>query len=251
MCREGLTSGTGVRSLAVGIRRNSTIAVVAALGVIAGCSSAETPSSDRPPSISHISANYGADTPTGASGKTTPRPELGETSTPTRSPTKEPSPTPTHTKTTEPDKKPSRSPTQSASPPDPTSQPDPIAVLEDEAVELTNKERERRGCGPLKTNDRLRTAARGHSEDMAARDYFNHTSPDGDGPGERAEAAGYDAWGGENIAMGYASAEDVVAGWMNSEGHRENILNCDFQAIGVGLADSARGEYWTQMFGYE
>ena len=87
---------------------------------------------------------------------------------------------------------------------------------------------------------------------MAARDYFDHESPEGDGPGDRAAAQGYPDWSGENIAMGYATAESVVAGWMDSRGHRRNILECGSVAIGVGAVDSGdpqRGIYWTQMFG--
>lgn len=237
--------------LAVGNCRKLTVAAIAALGMVAGCSG-ETAPSDRVPSISHISANYDAGEPTRHPSDPIHQPELGESGTPTHTPTEEQSPTPTPTKTTEPSK--SSSPSSSASPsssPGESPQSNPIAVLEDEAIELTNDERTQQGCKPLRPNERLHTAARSHSEDMAARDYFSHTSPDGDSPGDRAAAAGYDAWAGENIAMGYESAEDVVEGWMNSEGHRKNILNCDFRTIGVGLADSARGKYWTQSFGYE
>jgi uncharacterized protein YkwD len=117
-------------------------------------------------------------------------------------------------------------------------------------VELTNAERKKQGCNPVEPDDRLDEASVGHSEDMADRDYFDHSTPEGVGPGERADDAGYDAWGAENIAMGYRTAEDVMEGWMNSEGHRRNILNCDLADIGVGIADSSRGLYWTQMFGF-
>jgi uncharacterized protein YkwD len=104
----------------------------------------------------------------------------------------------------------------------------------------------------LRTDDRLVAAARGHSVDMATRDYFDHESPEGEGPGERAAAEGYPDWSGENIAMGYSTPEAVVEGWMDSPGHRRNILDCTSVAIGVGAADSGdagRGIYWTQMFG--
>ncbi|BAU87675.1 allergen V5/tpx-1 family protein [Streptomyces laurentii] len=84
---------------------------------------------------------------------------------------------------------------------------------------------------------------------MAARDFFDHTNPDGDGPGERVTATGYQ-WStyGENIAKGQATAAEVMEGWMNSPGHRANILNCDFREIGIGLHTSG-GPYWTQVFG--
>jgi uncharacterized protein YkwD len=118
-------------------------------------------------------------------------------------------------------------------------------------VHLTNEERAESGCNtPLRVDDRLVAAAQGHSADMAARNYFSHTSPEGLGPGDRTAAQGYPQWSGENIAVGYPTAADVVAGWMDSEGHRANILNCDSVAIGVGAVDSAgNGIYWTQVFG--
>jgi uncharacterized protein YkwD len=84
---------------------------------------------------------------------------------------------------------------------------------------------------------------------MAARGFFSHVNPDGEGPGERTAEQGYPQWSGENIAMGYPTPEAVVSGWMESEGHRANILNCDSVAIGVGAADSESGIYWTQVFG--
>jgi uncharacterized protein YkwD len=138
-----------------------------------------------------------------------------------------------------------------APPPEETEPVDEITALEDEVVALTNAERSAAGCGEVRTDERLRTAARLHSEDMATHDYFSHTGRDGSGPGDRAARAGYQGWGGENIAYGYRTPRDVVAGWMDSPGHRANILNCDFVAIGVGLAYDRNGRpYWTQMFGY-
>ncbi|MBD0293379.1 MAG: CAP domain-containing protein [Jiangellaceae bacterium] len=126
-----------------------------------------------------------------------------------------------------------------------------MAALAAEVVKLSNAERDKAGCdAPLRVDDRLVAAARGHSEDMAARDYFDHVSPEGDGPGERTAAEGYPQWSGENLALGYSTAEDVVAGWMRSDGHRRNILNCDSVAVGVGAADSEKGIYWTQIFGF-
>lgn len=110
----------------------------------------------------------------------------------------------------------------------------------------------RAGCEPLRTDEELRAAARGRSQDMAANDYFAHTSEDGRSFVDRIAAAGCPRAqaGGENIAMGYRTAADVMAGWMNSAGHRANILNCGFRAIGVGIARDARGStYWTQDFG--
>ncbi|MFE4307773.1 CAP domain-containing protein [Streptomyces sp. NPDC056891] len=119
----------------------------------------------------------------------------------------------------------------------------------DQVIALVNAERAKAGCGPLSANATLTRAAQGHSDDMAARDFFDHTNPDGAGPGERVTAAGY-PWStyGENIAMGQSSPEQVMESWMNSPGHRANILNCDFKEIGVGI-HSQGGPYWTQVFG--
>ncbi|KKZ73539.1 hypothetical protein VO63_12285 [Streptomyces showdoensis] len=119
----------------------------------------------------------------------------------------------------------------------------------DQVIALVNAERAKVGCGALTANATLTKAAQGHSDDMAARDFFDHTNPDGDGPGERVTAAGY-PWTtyGENIAMGQSSPEAVMEAWMNSPGHRANILNCDFKEIGIGIHNSG-GPYWTQVFG--
>ena len=118
------------------------------------------------------------------------------------------------------------------------------------AVRLTNVEREKAGCGAVKVNAKLTNAAVGHSEDMAKNDYFDHTSQDGRSPWDRARNAGYDNAIGENIAAGYTSAAAVIEGWMNSEGHRANLLNCDARAIGLGVASHNGGQlYWTKMFG--
>ena len=82
--------------------------------------------------------------------------------------------------------------------------------------------------------------------------YFSHTSPDGRGSGERLREAGYNTDRGwaENIARGYSSVAAVMKGWMNSEGHRANILNCSMKALGVGVARAGNGRLtWTQDFG--
>ncbi|MFD0902301.1 CAP domain-containing protein, partial [Actinomadura sediminis] len=118
-------------------------------------------------------------------------------------------------------------------------------------IALTNAERADAGCAPLRTDERLMTAAERHSADMAANGYFSHTSQNGDTPWDRMEAAGYPSPGAENIAKGYGSAEAVVRGWMNSPGHRRNILNCDLRAIGVGMVDGRGGRLWTQNFGWK
>ncbi|MFF8276003.1 sigma-70 family RNA polymerase sigma factor [Streptomyces lateritius] len=123
------------------------------------------------------------------------------------------------------------------------------ATAAQQVIGLVNSERAQAGCGALTENALLTEAAQGHSEDMAARDFFDHTDPDGKGPGERVTATGY-AWStyGENIAMGQRTAAQVMESWMNSPGHRANILNCSFKEIGIGLHHDG-GPYWTQVFG--
>lgn len=117
-------------------------------------------------------------------------------------------------------------------------------------VALTNAERTAAGCPEVQTDDRLQQAARGHSEDMATHNYFSHTSRDGRSPFDRMRDAGYPNPAGENIAMGLRTPAQVMAGWMDSPGHRANIQNCSHRAIGVGLAYDERGRpYWTQVFG--
>ncbi|MFD6321538.1 CAP domain-containing protein [Streptomyces sp. NPDC058442] len=117
-----------------------------------------------------------------------------------------------------------------------------------EVVELVNAERGKVGCSPVKVNATLTEAAQNHSADMAASRTMSHTGSDGSSPADRITRAGYN-WStyGENVAYGYSSPEQVMAGWMSSPGHKENILNCSFQEIGVGLAQP--GSYWTQNFG--
>ncbi|NDU77494.1 CAP domain-containing protein [Actinomadura sp. DSM 109109] len=122
---------------------------------------------------------------------------------------------------------------------------------ETSVVSLTNAERAKHGCPALRNDARLATAARRHSQDMAANNYFDHTSRNGDSPWKRMEDAGYDSPGAENIAKGYPTASAVVKGWMDSPGHRANILNCGLRAIGVGMASGSGGPLWTQDFGWK
>jgi uncharacterized protein YkwD len=121
--------------------------------------------------------------------------------------------------------------------------------LEDEAVRLTNAARQREGCRPLRTDERLRTAARAHSADMAARRYFSHDSLDGRSPWDRIRATGYAFPAAENIARGQRTPREVVDAWLDSPGHRGNIMNCDLKAIGIGVRLGAGGPWWTQNFG--
>ncbi|MGK5729136.1 CAP domain-containing protein [Streptomyces sp. URMC 124] len=126
-----------------------------------------------------------------------------------------------------------------------------LARLAAEVTVLTNAERAAAGLRPLAADPRLAAAAQAHSDDMVARDFYAHTSPEGSEPWDRARAAGCPHPGiGENIACGQRSAAEVVRGWMNSPGHRANILKPDFAHIGVGYATGSKaGTYWTQLFG--
>ena len=120
-----------------------------------------------------------------------------------------------------------------------------------DVVTLVNSERAKAGCSALAVNAALTKAASDHSTDMATRNYFSHDTPEGVDFSARITAAGY-AWSGagENIAMGQANAASVMDSWMNSSGHRANILNCGYRDIGVGVAANGAGQlYWTQDFG--
>ncbi len=189
-----------------------------------------------------------------------PRPV--ETSSASPSASASPSPSPSHTKkktgashsprptpkSTAPRAEPAEPTTPRASR-TPQAQPAPTGAVA-QVVALVNKERAAAGCGPVTEDPQLDEAAQGHSDDMAARGFFDHTNPDGDGPGERITAAGY-RWStyGENIAKGQQTPQAVMGSWMNSPGHRANILNCAFKNIGVGVHDGSGGPWWTQAFG--
>ncbi|MFF3013260.1 CAP domain-containing protein [Streptomyces sp. NPDC057939] len=121
---------------------------------------------------------------------------------------------------------------------------------ESAVLALVNKERATAGCGPLTANSKLNAAARAYSDTMASSGVMSHTGPDGSTMTSRVEAAGY-AWSrlGENIARGQADADAVMKAWMNSSGHRANILNCAFREIGIGVHKGDGGPWWTQNFG--
>lgn len=126
-----------------------------------------------------------------------------------------------------------------------------LAAVAADVVALTNAERTAAGLCPLAGDPRLTTAAQAHSDEMVARGFYSHTSPDGRQPWDRAAAAGCTHRGiGENIACGQRSAAEVVRGWMDSPGHRANILKPDFTHLGIGFRGGGEmGTYWTQLFG--
>ncbi|MDI2586413.1 MULTISPECIES: SafA/ExsA family spore coat assembly protein [unclassified Psychrobacillus] len=121
------------------------------------------------------------------------------------------------------------------------------ASVEQEVIKLINIERANAGLPALKDDWELARVAEAKSQDMHDKNYFDHTSPTYGSPFDMMKAYGvtYKA-AGENIAKGQQSASDVVKAWMNSEGHRANILNKNFTHIGVGYVKD--GNYWTQMF---
>ena len=116
-------------------------------------------------------------------------------------------------------------------------------------LDLVNQERAAAGCAPVAADAGLARVARAHSADMRDRGYFSHTTPDGLSPWDRAAAAGVQGASAENIAQGYGDAASVMAGWMDSPGHRANILDCSNTRLGTGVADGDGGPWWTQLFG--
>lgn len=133
---------------------------------------------------------------------------------------------------------------------DATAVPDCTADMDAEVCavfQLVNQERVSRGLAPYAWNSQLAVASQRHAEDMVAQDYFSHTSLDGREFDDRAFDANYDGSPrGENIAAGQQSAESVMDAWMNSEGHRNNILSTSSNEIGIGLHDL----HWVQNFGF-
>ncbi|MGW8762158.1 CAP domain-containing protein [Streptomyces sp. NPDC055815] len=202
----------------------------------------------------------------GGKARTAPSPSATPSRKPSPKATPKPKPTPTKSKT--PTAKPT--PTKAAAAPTtkaPAPKPDPTApaplrtttvtstadrgdAAEAEVVRLVNAERAKVGCTPVRVDAKLSALAGAFSADMAARGFFDHTDPDGDTPWARAEQAGVTGMGGENIARGQVDAAAVMASWMNSDGHRANILNCDFTTLGVGVVFGDGGPWWTQDFGY-
>ena len=118
-----------------------------------------------------------------------------------------------------------------------SSNPSTVDEMAAQVAYLVNQERGQMGLPPLKLDASLSSAALAHSRDMAVNNFFGHTSSNGNSLVNRLISAGYVNWttGGENIAAGYPTAEEVVAAWMSSPGHRANILNANYREIGVGL----------------
>ncbi|MFF3848388.1 CAP domain-containing protein [Streptomyces sp. NPDC002328] len=181
-----------------------------------------------------------------ASPSASPTPSASKTSPSTAPTTEKPKVTPTK----EAERAPSRTATSSPGRKSAAVTVSAEAQAAAEVVRLVNEERSKVGCSPVSSNSSLAALAQAYSEDMAARGFFDHTDPDGASPWDRAAKAGITDLGGENIARGQADAAAVMEAWMNSTGHRANILNCDFKTLGVGVHFGSGGPWWTQNFGY-
>lgn len=139
--------------------------------------------------------------------------------------------------------------TPTTAPPTTAASLSPGASPSPDAVALTNQQRQAAGLPALTVDSSVTAAAAQHSADQAERNSTGHTGSDGSSAGDRVRANGgsFGTWG-ENVAAGYDSAYEVVEGWMNSPGHRRNILNPSFTRIGVAAATSADGTlYWTMV----
>jgi uncharacterized YkwD family protein/spore coat assembly protein SafA len=127
---------------------------------------------------------------------------------------------------------------------------DATKSIENQVVQLTNQERAKYGLKPLVADWELARVARYKSADMRDRNYFSHTSPTYGSPFDMMKNFGISyRSAGENIAAGQRTPQEVVTAWMNSEGHRKNILSSGYTRIGVGYAKGgSKQHYWTQMF---
>ncbi|MET9734434.1 sigma-70 family RNA polymerase sigma factor [Streptomyces sp. NPDC006458] len=234
-------------------RRRVALAAVAALVAGGGSAALLIPGDaddTRRPATAHetpdsaaLSASAPSPSPSESGPSASPSKAGPSPSPSTKAPTKRPKPKPTPT--------PSR--TSALPAPDPVTPeaaPAPPSSVAGQVLALVNTERAKAGCSPVAQNATLDTAAQRHSDDMAARGFFDHTNPDGQDPGDRITAAGY-TWStyGENIARGQQTAAEVMQSWMNSPGHRANILNCSVEETGLGLHQGAGGPWWTQVFG--
>jgi uncharacterized protein YkwD len=191
------------------------------------------------PAVTSGSTTGSTSTRTSAPSAPAVRPSSATTKVSRSEPSRTPAPTTASKRPTT--STPSKSPTISTAP-------SGNAALEAQVLTLVNKVRATAGCKALTSNSRLVLAARRHSQFMADSGKHGHDGI-GDGtPQDRIEKAGYSWRGwGENIAWGYRTADSVMDGWMNSSGHRANILNCAYVEIGVGV--DRGGTNWTQDFG--
>jgi uncharacterized protein YkwD len=188
-------------------------------------------------------------TPRTARPTTTPKPSA----TPAAVIVVTPSAAPSQTATASPTQTANAIPTQTPSP-TVTATPVQTTSYTDQVITLVNNERAKAGLPSLTKNDQLTQSAQKYSEYMGAENFFSHTGPDGSTFITRNKAAGYTSyrWLGENIAAGQRSPEEVMRDWMNSPGHKANILSTNAKEIGVGYAvnnNSTYRTYWAQEFG--
>ncbi|MFI7084821.1 CAP domain-containing protein [Streptomyces anulatus] len=212
--------------------------------------------SERPGAPSKAPSKTPSKTPSASPSKTPSKSAAPSTSKKLAATPSEKSKAPTTSKAPEKSTAPASkapAPPKTSSAPPPSKKPGPSptdASARTEVLALVNQERAKVGCSPLSTSAPLTSLAQNFSEDMAARGFFDHTDPDGDTPWDRAAQAGVQGLGAENIARGQADAQAVMEGWMNSEGHRANILNCDYKTIGIGVHEGSGGPWWVQNFGF-
>ena len=173
---------------------------------------------------------------------TTPQQKPESTpSTPSTTPQQKPESTPS-TPSTNPEQKPESTPEQKPS--------TDFSSYQQQVLDLVNAERTKRGISALTLDSNLSSVATKKSQDMVNKNYFDHTSPTYGSPFDMMKQFGISyRTAGENIAKGQKTPQEVVTAWMNSEGHRKNILNPNFTNLGVGIAKDYKGTtYWTQMF---
>lgn len=200
----------------------------------------EIPSPDTTPIPTSVPTP--TDTPTSAP---THAPTLTPTAAPTAAPTVTPTLTPTAAPTAAPTATPTAAPTAA-----PTQAPSGLSAMEQEVFALVNSERAKNGLSALSWADDVAAVARAHSSDMINRGFFSHTNPDGESPFDRLKNNGISyRTAAENIAYGQKTPADVMNAWMNSSGHRANILNKNVTELGVGAVKNNNGTiYWTQVF---
>ncbi|WJV50912.1 sigma-70 family RNA polymerase sigma factor [Streptomyces flavofungini] len=228
-------------------RRRATVLAAAAVVLVTGGTMATlnllpgdgeddkaTSAADKEPEASTAPEKSPTPTPTPSSPSRKPKakPSKSEAPEPKPSRTKKPAPKPPRTEAPKPRTTPPAAPANTTA---------------EKVLALVNTERAEAGCRPVKLDSRLSRAAQLHSEDMSENGYFDHTGQDGRSFADRATAQGYPSPGAENIARGQNSPDSVMQSWMNSQGHRENILNCDLTTMGVGVVE--KDWTWTQVFG--
>ena len=160
---------------------------------------------------------------------------------PSTTPQQKPESTPS-TPSTTPQQKPESTPEQKPS--------TDFSSYQQQVLDLVNAERTKRGISALTLDSNLSSVATKKSQDMVNKNYFDHTSPTYGSPFDMMKQFGISyRTAGENIAKGQKTPQEVVTAWMNSEGHRKNILNPNFTNLGIGIAKDSKGTtYWTQMF---